>query len=101
MKLRVSVVLALRSRQVVIELDLPGGATVADALAAARLGERIPGVDPSSLAVGVWSRACDPATPLRDGDRVELYRPLVADARARRRARAGLTTSSSRSRSAR
>lgn len=101
MTLRVSIVLALRSRQELVELDLAEGATVADALCAARLEERFPGIDASSLAVGIWSRACDPATRLRDGDRVELYRPLLADAKARRRARAGLRPSSSRSRNAR
>jgi putative ubiquitin-RnfH superfamily antitoxin RatB of RatAB toxin-antitoxin module len=99
--LRVSVAVALPGRQEVFELQLPAGATVGEAVGAARLPERFPGLDLASLALGVWSRPCDPAAPLRDGDRVELYRPLQADAKARRRARAGLRPSSTRSRSGR
>lgn len=99
--LRVSVALALPERQEVVELELPVGATVADAVAAARLSERFPGIDAAALATGVWSRPRPAGTVLRDGDRVELYRPLQADAKAQRRARAGLRPSSTRSRSGR
>jgi putative ubiquitin-RnfH superfamily antitoxin RatB of RatAB toxin-antitoxin module len=101
MSLRVSVAVATPASQEVIEVELPDGATVGDAIAAAALGERFPGLDPGALEVGVWSRPCDRSTPLRDGDRVELYRPLRADAKAERRARARLRTSSPRSRSGR
>jgi putative ubiquitin-RnfH superfamily antitoxin RatB of RatAB toxin-antitoxin module len=100
-RLRVSVALALPGRQEVVELELPEGATVADALAAARLPERFPGLDLAALATGVWSRPRPAHARLRDGDRVELYRPLLADAKAQRRTRAGLKPSSPRSRSGR
>jgi putative ubiquitin-RnfH superfamily antitoxin RatB of RatAB toxin-antitoxin module len=101
MSLRVSLVLALPGCQDVVERALDDGATVGDAIAAAALAQRFPGLDPGALDVGVWSRPCDRATPLRDGDRVELYRPLRVDAKAERRARARLRTSSTRSRSGR
>ena len=101
MTLRVKVAFALPGRQEVVELELPHGATVGDAIAAAALAQRFPGFDPGALDVGVWSRPCDRSTLLRDGDRVELYRPLQADAKAERRARARLRTSSPRSRSGR
>ena len=84
-----------------MELELADGATVGDAIAAAALARRFPGLDVDALEVGVWSRPCDRSTPLRDGDRVELYRPLQADAKAQRRARARLRPSSPRSRSGR
>jgi uncharacterized protein len=99
--MRVSVAVALPGRQEVLELQLPEGATVADAIAAARLGERFPALDVSTLAFGIWSRPCAGGTPLREGDRVEVYRPLVADAKAERRRRARLNPSSTRSRSER
>ena len=99
--IRVCVAVALPGRQDVLELELPEGATVADAIAAARLGERFPGLDIATLALGIWSRPCAGATPLREGDRVEVYRRLVADAKAERRKRARLSPSSTRSRSAR
>lgn len=101
MSLRVSVAVALPERQEVVELELPAGATVGDAVGAARLPERFPGLDVAAFTLGVWSRPCRADTPLRDGDRVELYRPLQADAKARRRARAQLSPPSTRSRSGR
>ena len=95
--MRVSVAVALPTRQEVVELALPEGATVADALAAARVEERF-GVAPSAR-VGIWSRPCARGDKLREGDRVEVYRELQADAKAQRRARARLKPSSPRSRS--
>ena len=101
MSLRVSVAFALADRQEVVELELADGSTIADALAAARAGERMPGYLEGRLAVGVWSRRRDPGTRLRDGDRVEVYRPLQADPKVARRKRVAATPSSTRSRSGR
>ncbi|HUP97293.1 MAG TPA: RnfH family protein [Usitatibacter sp.] len=97
--MKIQVAVALPGRQEVLELVLGEGATVAEALAAARLAERFPGLDLAKAALGIWSRACTPDARLRDGDRVEVYRPLAADAKAQRRARARLKPSSPRSRS--
>lgn len=91
--IHVTVAMALAGRQEVIALELAEGSTVADALAAARLGERFPGVDVAKLKTGIWSREAGLATALREGDRVELYRPLAADPKAMRRSRARLRTS--------
>jgi uncharacterized protein len=86
---RIGVALARPGFQEVLELDLPEGSTVADAILAANLPARWPGVEPGALTAGIWSRECAVTTPLREGDRVELYRALRADAKAQRRARAG------------
>ena len=99
MKLRVAVAVALADRQEVIALELAEGATVADAIEAARVADRFPGFDAAAAEVGVWSRPCGRDARLRDGDRVELYRGLKADAKAQRRARARLKPASPRSRS--
>ena len=85
--MRISVAFALASRQEIVELTLPGGATVADAIAAARLAERFPGVDFDSLEVGVWNVKSSREALLREGDRVEIYRPLAADPKDQRRRR--------------
>jgi putative ubiquitin-RnfH superfamily antitoxin RatB of RatAB toxin-antitoxin module len=92
--MRVSVAVALPDRQEVIEVDLPARATVADALAAARLDARFPGVDFAAMRTGIWSRPATAAAPLREGDRVELYRELEADPKDMRRSRAKVRTSS-------
>ncbi len=91
--IRVSVAVALPERQAVVELELAQGSTVADAVRAAALGERFPQLDVGALRFGIWSRPCDPGTRLREGDRVEAYRPLAADPKAARRRRAKLRTS--------
>ena len=96
--MRVAVAVALPGRQEVFAVELRHGATVADAIAAARVFERFPQLDAAGVAFGIWSRACGRAAPLRDGDRVEVYRPLEADAKAQRRARAQVKPSSPRSR---
>jgi putative ubiquitin-RnfH superfamily antitoxin RatB of RatAB toxin-antitoxin module len=92
--MKVSVAVALPGRQEVIELELGPGATLADAIAAARLAERFPGVDFAAMRAGIWARAAKLATVLRDGDRVELYRPLNADPKDMRRTRAAVRPSS-------
>lgn len=88
----VEVVFATPDRQVLLEISLAPGATVADAIAHAR--DRDDSVPPAdALPVGIWGRRARLADELADGDRVELYRPLRMDPReARRRyAAAGLT----------
>ena len=97
--MKVQVAVALARRQEVIELVLGPGATVDDALAAADVRTRFPELDLDRAAVGIWSRPCAREAKLRDGDRVEVYRELAADAKAQRRARARLKPSSPRSRS--
>lgn len=67
-------------------LTLPAGSTVGDALhASGVLGRHA--LDEASLRVGVWAKARELASPLRDRDRVEVYRPLVVDPKEARRLR--------------
>jgi putative ubiquitin-RnfH superfamily antitoxin RatB of RatAB toxin-antitoxin module len=91
--LKVSVAIALPGRQEVLELALPDGSTAGDAVKAAGIPERFPGMQSAGLALGIWSRPCEAHTALRDGDRVELYRPLQADPKVQRRERARLKPS--------
>lgn len=83
---------ATRERQYLWSLELPARATVAEALAAARrMAEReSAGLDPSlweAAPVGVFGEPRTRDALIEDGDRIELYRPLRADPRARRRER--------------
>jgi putative ubiquitin-RnfH superfamily antitoxin RatB of RatAB toxin-antitoxin module len=90
---RVSVVAAWPGEQQVVELDLAPGARVIDAVRASGLAGRFSGVAAEALELGVWSKRCAADTALREGDRVEIYRPLEADAKAMRRARSRLSPS--------
>lgn len=69
-------------RHEVLVLALPGGATVSDALHAS--GWALP----EDAPVGIWGKVQARDKPLREGDRVEIYRPLVADPKTARRKRA-------------
>jgi putative ubiquitin-RnfH superfamily antitoxin RatB of RatAB toxin-antitoxin module len=69
-----------------VSLRMPAGATVADALHASGVLARH-GLDGATVRVGVWCKACDAAAPLRDHDRVEVYRPLTVDPKEARRLR--------------
>ena len=85
--IRVEVAWSPRPRAVeVVALVLPQGSTVADALRASGLVQRH-GLDEASLRVGVWGRASEGASVLRDRDRVEIYRPLRVDPKEARRQR--------------
>lgn len=70
-----------------VHLKLPGGATVANAVTASELLGRF-ALDPRAIAYAIHGQRVDGDMPLADGDRVELTRPLVADAKQARRVRA-------------
>ncbi len=87
-RIRVEVVLALAGRQRAVALELPPGATAAEALLAAGLEEPARAAAGGRLDLGIWGRPVSAARVLADGDRVECYRPLRRDPRAARRRRA-------------
>lgn len=89
---RCVVVYATRARQYQWSVALGEDATIAEALSAARLAaERAASpLDPAlweEAPVGVFGQPQPRETRYRDGDRIELYRPLRSDPRARRRER--------------
>ncbi|MBV7485968.1 RnfH family protein [Bordetella sp. BOR01] len=69
-------------------LALPPRATVGDAVRASGFEAQFPGRDAWALGVGVFGKSCQADTPLADGDRVEIYRPLAFDPKVSRRRRA-------------
>jgi uncharacterized protein len=87
-RIRVTVVYALPDAATEIEVRLPAGATVADAVERSGLAARHPDADIPRRPVGVFGERVDRRTPVADGDRVEVYRPLVADPKDARRKRA-------------
>ena len=71
----------------VVAVDLPESASVADAITASGIVARL-ALFGASLSYAIFGQRAEPATPLREGDRVELLRPLVVDAKEARRQRA-------------
>jgi putative ubiquitin-RnfH superfamily antitoxin RatB of RatAB toxin-antitoxin module len=70
-----------------VDVALGDGASVADALAASDIVGRF-GLFEAALSYAIFGQAVERDTPVREGDRVELLRPLVADPKETRRQRA-------------
>lgn len=84
-RLRVEVVRATRGAQSIVPLSLEEGATVLDAVRASGLAY----AEASGPTIGIFGHRVAPQTRLKDGDRVEIYRPLMVDPKESRRERAG------------
>jgi hypothetical protein len=85
----VKVVYALPDGAIEIEVELPSGATVADAIARSRIAERHPEAALDRAPTGIFGKRAGRDATLQNGDRVELYRPLQVDPKAARSRRAG------------
>jgi putative ubiquitin-RnfH superfamily antitoxin RatB of RatAB toxin-antitoxin module len=77
--MKIEVVHALPQGVQAVTVELPLGATVRDAVAASGLEGNV---------FGIFGKRAGPDHPLRDGDRVEIYRPLLIDPKEARRRRA-------------
>lgn len=86
--IRVSVVYARADRQAIVPVALADGATLGDAIDASGLLALHPEIDLARDGAGLFGRRLPLEAPLADGDRVEIYRPLLADAKTVRRQRA-------------
>jgi uncharacterized protein len=86
--LQIEVAYARPDEQVVLKVDVPEGARVADAIARSGLLARFPEIDLALNKVGIHARVVALEDRLTSGDRVEIYRPLQADPKEVRRAKA-------------
>jgi len=87
--IEVEVVYALPQRQEVVHLKLAEGATVQQAIESSGLLQRHPELAPGKAnKVGIYAKLTKLDAVLRDRDRVEIYRPLIADPKEVRRKRA-------------
>lgn len=87
-KIKVEVCYALRDHQELISLELPAGSTAGTAIDASGIGAKHPEIDLQSNKVGVFGKLVKLDAVLHDRDRVEIYRPLIADPKEVRRKRA-------------
>jgi len=85
--MHVEVACAPPGREAIVDVDLPDGATLADAVARSGLVAAL-GLDPGTIGFAVHGQQARADTPLRDGDRVEVLLPLRVDPKAARRLRA-------------
>ena len=84
----VEVAYATPEQQVIVALKMPEGATVKQAINASGLLNRFPEIDETDIKAGIFGRVCKLDQPLEQGDRVEIYQPLIHDPKEARRQRA-------------
>ena len=84
---RCIVAYATAERQFLWPVEIDAGANIAEVIAAARRGAPETAVPWESAPVGIFGELRERDAVPADGDRIELYRPLEQDPRARRRAR--------------
>ncbi len=87
-EITVEVAYARPDEQVILPVRLAPTATVEDAIRRSGILERFPEIDLAKNKVGIFSKLSKLDAPLRDKDRVEIYRPLIADPKEVRRKRA-------------
>jgi hypothetical protein len=86
--LKVEVCYALPDKQELIPVSLQAGATLKQAIEASGLLEKHPEIDIGKNKFGIYAKLSKLDTVLRDRDRVEIYRPLIADPKEVRKQRA-------------
>lgn len=86
--IQLEVTYAKPERQEVVSLRLPAGSTIKQAIEASGLMARYPEIDLAKAKVGIYGKLSRMDTVVRDRDRVELYRPLIADPKEVRKQRA-------------
>lgn len=87
-KIHVQVAYALPERQDIVTMELAAGATAQQAVEASGLLQKYPDIDLAKNKLGVFSKLVKADQVLRDRDRVEIYRALIADPKEVRRQRA-------------
>jgi hypothetical protein len=88
MRVKVEVVHARPEKQVLLALDVAPGTTLGEAIEQSGIREAFPDLEVDPDRVGVFGRKAELGDVLQAGDRVEIYRPLLADPKEARRKRA-------------
>lgn len=84
----IEVVYALPQQQMLRQLSVPAGTTAGQAVALSGIGEGFPEINLAHNKLGIFGKLVKAEAVLRDRDRVEIYRPLLADPKEVRRQRA-------------
>lgn len=86
-QIHIQVCYATPEQQFLRALDMDAGSTVQQAIALSGLQQAMPGIDLAAMTVGIYGKKKTLDTVLREHDRVEVYRPLIADPKHARRRR--------------
>ena len=86
--INIEIVYAVPGETTVIPVVVRRGTTVGEAIQASGIGHMIPDIDLESRKIGVFNQIVSLHDSVSDGDRIEIYRPLIADPKEVRRKRA-------------
>ncbi len=93
-KITIEVAYALPEKQVILTHDVDTSFSAREAIKSSEILSHFPDLDLDTIDIGVFGKAIKADYQLQQGDRIELYRPLIADPKEvrRQRAREGLAT---------
>ena len=86
--IRIEIAYARPDKQAILTLTVAAGTNVAEAIEQSAISDEFPDISIDPAAVGIFSRKVPMDQVLREGDRIEIYRPLIADPKEARRQRA-------------
>jgi len=87
-KIEVEVAYATPEKQVILTVDAEPGVTIEEAIVASGILAQFPEIDLAKNKVGIFGKAGKLDQKMAAGDRVEIYRPLIADPKAARKKKA-------------
>jgi len=87
-QITVEVAYSLPDEQMILRLDVPAGSSLMQAVEMSGILERFPEIDRDKMKTGVFGKLRKRDQVLQAGDRVEIYRPLIADPKQVRKERA-------------
>lgn len=86
--IEIEVVYGLPNKQVLLSLPVPVGSTIEECIKLSGITRHFPQIVISEAKVGIFSRPEKLSTVVKAGDRIEIYRPLIADPKEMRKLRA-------------
>ena len=87
-EIQIEVAFATPEKQLIIPVFVKEGTTAIEAVKLSKIEEQFNEIDLKNLVLGIFGKHITPETVLREKDRVEIYRPLIADPKEIRRKRA-------------
>lgn len=86
--MKIEVAYASREKQCILEIEVEPGSTIQSAIECSGILEKFPEINLATQSVGVFSKKRSLSDLVHEGDRIEIYRPLLIDPKEARRARA-------------
>ncbi|CAM3950232.1 RnfH family protein [Pseudoalteromonas byunsanensis] len=86
--IKVEVVFAIPHKATCIEVDVAEGTSAEQVVMQSGILDKCPEIDATNLTLGIWNRTVKNHQVVKEGDRIEIYRPLIADPKDARRRRA-------------